>query len=146
VRSIPVRSALPFCLVSTDHFWLLLAAKDYNMSFFGYVANGPDTMGVAVLLEDGAAILGVVIATLCTACTYFTGNLTYDAIGSIVIGGLLGATAVFLIRKNTLSLLGQTMPSHKRDQILRLLQEDIMVKNVTNVKAVRIVCCHWARV
>jgi zinc transporter 9 len=58
--------------------------------------------GVAVLLEDSAAIIGLVIATACTGLSYVTGNVIYDGVGSILIGGLLGATAVFLIRKNTM--------------------------------------------
>ena len=60
------------------------------MSFLEYIFKGPDTMGVAVLLEDGAAIVGVVIATVCTAMAYWTNNTIYDAIGSILIGSLLG--------------------------------------------------------
>ena len=37
------------------------AADAMNMSFSRYVKEGPDPMAVAVLLEDAAAVFGVVM-------------------------------------------------------------------------------------
>jgi zinc transporter 9 len=41
---------------------------------------------VAILLEDGAAVLGLVIAAGGILLTYATGNPVWDASGSIIVG------------------------------------------------------------
>lgn len=115
-----------------------MGAKDSGMTFLQYVRHGPDPMGVAVLLEDGSAIVGIGIATLFTVLTYMTGLPIYDAIGSIMIGGLLGATAIFLIKKNVASLVGKAMPKSKRDIIRKLLESRPDIDAVHKVKAVMI--------
>jgi zinc transporter 9 len=45
---------------------------------------------VAVLLEDSAAVFGLFIAASCLALSYILGNPIFDAVGSILIGVLLG--------------------------------------------------------
>ena len=49
--------------------------------------RGKDPSAVAVLMEDSAAVTGVLIASASILMTHFTGNHVYDAIGSITIGG-----------------------------------------------------------
>ena len=51
------------------------------------VVRGRDPSAVAVLVEDGAAVSGVVLAAVCLGLTSYTGSPTYDAIGSLLIGG-----------------------------------------------------------
>lgn len=51
------------------------------------VLRGRDPSAVAVLVEDSAAVVGVFLAGSAIALTHFTGNVIYDAIGSISIGG-----------------------------------------------------------
>ncbi len=43
---------------------------------------------MAVLVEDSAAIAGVILAASALTLTHFTGSVIYDAIGSITIGGM----------------------------------------------------------
>lgn len=49
-----------------------------------------------VLFEDSAACIGVVIAAIGIGLSWVTGNHVFDAIGSILIGILLGVTAILL--------------------------------------------------
>ena len=51
------------------------------------VVRGRDPSAVAVLVEDGAAVAGLLIAASCLGLTSYTGNVVYDAVGSIAIGG-----------------------------------------------------------
>ena len=51
------------------------------------VIRGKDPSAVAVLMEDSAAVLGVIIASFSIVLTHLTGNHMYDALGSIAIGG-----------------------------------------------------------
>ena len=60
-----------------------------------------------VLLEDAAAVLGVTIAGSCMGISYYTGNPTADAMGSLLVGGLLASVAGVIIYTNTIALVGR---------------------------------------
>ena len=60
-------------------------------------------------LPAGGALLGLAIAAVCTALSHVTGNIVWDAAGSICIGLLLGAIACFLVSKNRQLLIGRSM-------------------------------------
>ena len=51
------------------------------------VIRGRDPSAVMVMLEDGAAVAGVMLATGCLGLTSYTGSPVFDAMGSIMIGG-----------------------------------------------------------
>jgi zinc transporter 9 len=113
-------------------------AKDNGMSFWQYCLNGPDPMGVAVLMEDGAAMAGLVIAGACTGLSAWLGTPIFDAIGSILIGGLLGVAASFLINKNSSALLGQSMPASKFNLIMETLRKDGVILDIKAAKGIMI--------
>lgn len=111
------------------------SARETGVSFTDYVVRGRDPSAVAVLAEDGAAVAGLLIAASCLGLTSYTGNGVYDAIGSIAIGGLLGAVATFLIRRNANFLVGRSIPEDRLKQIMDVLEQDIMVRSIHDVKA-----------
>ena len=75
-------------------------AKANGQSVTKYIASGTDPTTVAVLMEDGGAIAGLMIAAVATALTHWTGSAVFDAFGSIGIGCLLGGIAYWLVAKN----------------------------------------------
>ena len=111
------------------------AADEIGMTFAEYLNKGPDPMAVAVLLEDAAAVTGVVLASICIGLFVVTGNPVWDAIGSIVIALLLGVVAVFLVIKNRRALLGQSVTVELQEGVLSVLQRDDTVQAVHDVKA-----------
>lgn len=60
-----------------------------------------------VFFEDLAAVAGVLVAASCMSLTVFTGSHIPDAVGSIIVGGLLGAVASFIIYTNVAALVGR---------------------------------------
>lgn len=71
------------------------------------VYRGRDPSTNVVLLEDFGAVLGLTIAATCISITHYTGNPMADAVGSLLIGTLLGGVASFIIYTNTMALVGR---------------------------------------
>mmetsp|Transcript_34721 Transcript_34721/g.90032 ORF Transcript_34721/g.90032 Transcript_34721/m.90032 type:complete len:311 (+) Transcript_34721:806-1738(+) len=110
-------------------------AEAQNMRIGEYLESQADPMAVAVLLEDGAAVLGVFIAAGSLGMVSLTGDPRWDGVGSIAIGTLLGAVAVYLIRRNRRFLVGANIPSQQYRKITSVLAKDLAVERVHDVKA-----------
>ena len=95
-------------------------------------------MGVAVVLEDAVAVLGVLIALISLGLTELTGNPAWDGAGSIMIGLLLGASAVFLINRNRRFLLGPAPPSESVARMVAVLEGSPFVARIQDVKVSQI--------
>ncbi len=52
--------------------------------------RGRDPSLSVLILEDTAAVVGVAVAGICVGLTMLTNSPIPDAVGSLVIGGLLG--------------------------------------------------------
>ncbi|KPK16777.1 MAG: hypothetical protein AMJ62_03995 [Myxococcales bacterium SG8_38] len=110
------------------------AARQTDQSVWNYLKGGPDPMGVAVVLEDGSAVLGVGIALAGIGLTRLTGNPAWDGAASLAIGVLLGGTAVFLIDRNRRFLLGPAPPPEAVERMIAVLEEDPIIDRIRDVK------------
>lgn len=97
--------------------------------------RGQDPSTNVVLLEDLAAVAGVGIAASCMAATALSGNPLYDAVGSLLIGGLLSGVASFIIYSNSGALVGRSIPESTLQNINRVLENDVMIRQIHDVKA-----------
>jgi len=113
-------------------------ALENGMTFWEYLKKGPDPMGVAVVMEDGAALVGLATALGCISLTVLTGNPFYDSLGSVLIGSLLGFIAAFLIKKNAALLSGRSIQARKYLLLVKVLQDDPMVAKFDHIKAVQL--------
>jgi cation diffusion facilitator family transporter len=76
-------------------------------SWWVALTDTKDATVVIVLLENGAAMAGLVIAAAGLALSQFTGNPRFDGIASVVIGLILGLVAIFLAREAKGLLIGE---------------------------------------
>lgn len=60
-----------------------------------------------VLLEDFAAVVGVSVAAGCLGISSFLNSSVPDAVGSLIVGGILGSVASFIIYTNVAALVGR---------------------------------------
>lgn len=122
-----------------ESFTLWLAIKDLKEHFpnskIKTILKQADPTTLAVVYEDGLAVLGVFIAALSIVLTYLTGNIYWDSIGSILIGLMLGAVAILLIAKNRNFLLTKSIPKEIEEIILDILNEDPTIEKVLDFKS-----------
>ena len=111
-------------------------AEKVGMTPYQYIFDGSDPLNPAVLLEDSVAVVGVGVAAGAIGLTHVTGNPMYDAIGSIAVGGMMGATAIFIINRNRVFLGGAVPP--RTAEVVAMLERDEMVLSVQDVKSVMI--------
>jgi cation diffusion facilitator family transporter len=83
--------------------------------------------------EDLAALVGLCLATLAIGATMLTGNLMYDAAGTVAIGVLLVVVAVLLAIEVKALLIGQGMEPRRRAELLAFLDGRNEVAEVLNL-------------
>ena len=109
--------------------------KDYKGSFLSYVRNIRDPATLAVVLEDGAACLGIAIATAGIAATSSTGLPVFDGCAGLAISGLLASMGLVLVRINQRFLLGQAVDSEITNGIERILLSQRSIDGVHSVQS-----------
>jgi zinc transporter 9 len=111
-----------------------LARQRGELPFWEYVRERADPAAVAILLEDGAAVLGVILATGGILAAYLTGNPMFDAIASLVIGALLGLVAFYLVSENREHLLGRAVPEGIEGRFIDIVLKQPSVRSIRDVK------------
>jgi cation diffusion facilitator family transporter len=105
--------AIAFVLESVSFFQATrqtrAEARTRGLRPLKFIANTSNPTLRAVFAEDAAALVGLVIAGAGIALHQITGNAVWDAIGSILVGLLLGVVAIFLIGRNRDYLVGQAV-------------------------------------
>jgi zinc transporter 9 len=101
--------------------------------FWPYVLHEADSSVVAVLMEDAAACLGILIAFAALVLTQITGHGYWDAIGSILVGILLGWIAIWLTHRNRNLLIGQSIPQKDLDTLMTVLNQNEFVDEIDHI-------------
>lgn len=97
-----------------------------------------DPVTLAVVYEDSAAVLGVLVALIAQGLMYVTGNNIYDSVGGIIVGLILGFLAILLIIKNHNYIIGKSLDDKVTEEIKELLLEDPCIENVSEFKSVAV--------
>ncbi|HEY0518571.1 MAG TPA: cation diffusion facilitator family transporter [Ilumatobacteraceae bacterium] len=103
----------------------------YGRTTLDYALNGSNATLRAVMAEDGAAVIGLAIAFLGIGLHQMTGDAAYDSIGSILIGVLLGITALVLIGRNRRYLVGATPGDEARASVGRTIAARPEIERIT---------------
>lgn len=105
-------------------------AEEYDREVLEYALSTSDPTVRAVFAEDSAALIGLVIAFAGLGLHQLTGSAVWDAVGSILVGILLGLVALILIDRNRRFLTGETGSPELHDAAVRLLAEQSDVAEV----------------
>ena len=100
------------------------------------IETSKDPSSFAILFEDSAALLGIVVAFAGVWSSQHWGSPIPDAVASIVIGGLLMTTASLLARATLRLLIGESADPETIERIRKLACEDSAVERVGRVLTV----------
>ncbi|QCB94681.1 cation diffusion facilitator family transporter [Cellulomonas shaoxiangyii] len=109
-------------------------ARRQRVGLFTQVLRTSDPTVRAVFFEDAAALVGIVIAAAGIAAHEVTGSPVPDAVGSILVGLLLGVVAIVLIQRNLRFIVGEAVDPALRDAALRWLLAMPEVARVTSLR------------
>jgi cation diffusion facilitator family transporter len=111
-------------------------AKDYGLGVGRYILRASDPVVRAVLFEDSAALVGLVIAAIGLGWSRMVGTNLPDSIASLVIGALLAVTAFGLARPLADFLVGRSIPAPQLERLETIVREDPAVESVVSLFAV----------
>jgi cation diffusion facilitator family transporter len=92
----------------------------------------------AILLEDIAALAGLLLATVGVSLTVITGNEVWDGAGSLAIGVLLGCVAVILAVEMKSLLIGESASAEVERAIVTALQAGPEVECVIHMRTMHL--------
>lgn len=100
--------------------------------FFEWLKETRQSELVVVLGEDIAALLGLCLALFFVSLAAITGNVIYDAVGSISIGLVLIVISVFLTLRIRSLLVGRSADPVIQEAISRIIADDEHIEKVFN--------------
>ena len=109
-----------------------------NKSIMKLLKKSNDGPLIAIVVEDFAATLGLIIALIGTLISYFTNNPIYDAISSILIGILLMVSGLFLGYEMKHLITGEAISSDLYIELKSALQKNKEIISVMTIKTISI--------
>jgi cation diffusion facilitator family transporter len=102
------------------------------------VRTSKDPSVITVLLEDSAALLGLVVAALGVFLSHTFEEPRIDGLGSLVIGGLLAAVAVFLASESRGLLVGERADPELTDRLRTVAEADAEVQAIEDIRSMHL--------
>lgn len=108
--------------------------KDEGDSWWKFIQRQQAPELPVVLLEDAAALLGLIIAFMGVGLSVLTGNAIFDAVATVLIGVLLIIVAVVLILKVSSLLVGEGANDEDRRSIEQAFENTRGVERIIHMK------------
>ncbi|MCB9794896.1 MAG: cation diffusion facilitator family transporter [Alphaproteobacteria bacterium] len=105
-------------------------AKKGQRGFVDYLRQETDPTVLAVLFEDGVAVLGVLVAMAGMGLAAWTHNPVWDTVATLIIGALLGCVAIWLGMKNRMLILGPSLPAEMENAALDYIRSHPAVERI----------------
>ena len=118
--------------VILEGFSLSVALRNFNKSRgdippMKFIHEAKDPSLFAVVFEDSAALVGLLVAFCGVFFGHMFNNPAIDAAASVVIGLLLCIVATILLRETKGLLIGEGMHAHELQEIERIVEADPLV-------------------
>jgi divalent metal cation (Fe/Co/Zn/Cd) transporter len=103
-------------------------------SWWGFIRHTKSPDLPVVLLEDLAALIGLVIALVCVGLAVVTGDGMWDGLGSLAIGLLLISVAIVLVIEMSSLLVGEAARPEVVARIRRTIEEYPAVRHCIHLR------------
>lgn len=107
-----------------------------RLGWFEAVRRSKDPPTFIVLLENGAAMFGIVIAAIGLAVSQWTGDPRFDGTASVIIGAILGFTAWVLAVESKQLLIGESADGETIDGLRAIVERHKGITGVGDVLTV----------
>src|ERR1700687_4898523 len=104
-------------------------------SLAAHLFRTSDPLVRAIVVEDSAALIGLVIAAAGLLLRQILGTHTPDAIASLLIGILLAVTAFGLARPLADFLVGRSLAGDQLEKLHAIVNEDPSVEEIQSLRA-----------
>ena len=101
--------------------------RNADVGLWKAIGRSKDPGSFIVIVEDSAALVGLGIAFAGVWLSETTGNPVYDAVASMLIGGVLTVVAIALVAKTKGLLVGESASIETRESIRDIVRSDIAV-------------------
>ncbi|CAM9120606.1 unnamed protein product [Discosporangium mesarthrocarpum] len=124
-----------------DGFVLVKTLKEFiktcpeGRPLFNHLKKVRDPTTLAVLLEDGGACVGIVIAIAGLGMSQWHGTPVYDSIAGVCVASLLATMGAVLTKVNQRFLIGQAVDSEITDHIVKILKGRSAIENLHQVQS-----------
>ena len=135
---------LAVSFVSESASWLQSAgqarreARERRRSVWGHLHRSSDPVLRAIVVEDTAALAGLLIAAVGLFLSKLTGSGVPDALAALSIGVLLSGTAFALARPLADLLVGRSLPAEQVEKLQAIIAESPAVEELLSLRAVYI--------
>lgn len=118
---------------------LSIAYKEFKAeadgeSVFEYIKNTTNSSVIVILLEDSAALIGLLIAFIGTILAIYVSPV-FDGISSFLIGVLLTFVAYTLTREIYKLIIGESMTPQEHQEVKEQIESYQMVDTVLSVRS-----------
>jgi len=104
-----------------------------NSGFFQYLRNTKDSDLVVIFGENSAAVFGLILAITALMTAYYTGDGRYDALGSLAIGIVLIAVAIFLSVEVKSLLIGESADENINLSVKSIIEDHPEILQLINL-------------
>jgi cation diffusion facilitator family transporter len=127
--------AISFVFEGTSWFLALRRVRRTKgqRSYFQAIRSSKNPAVFTVLLEDSAALLGLVIAFAGVATAALSGRAEFDAAASILIALLLAATSFILARETKGLLIGEQAHSNVQAELLQIADANAAIAHANGI-------------
>lgn len=105
-----------------------------GMSLWRYIRTSKSPEIPVVVLEDAAALLGLLFALAAVTTAHLTGEPRWDGVGTIAIGLLLGAVAAVLAIEMKSLLIGEAASETQQQALRDALSADDSVRRIIHLR------------
>jgi cation diffusion facilitator family transporter len=112
-------------LFESGSWWVAvrsMRAEKGDQSYWQAITRSKDPPKFMVLLEDSAALIGILIALAATWASVTFHEPRFDGIGSLLIGIVLAAVAIFLAKESKDLLIGERADPAMQQGIISIAQ------------------------